>query len=149
MSDGCGSSEYLQLCLLLSVMVFFFKQKTAYEMGISDWSSDVCSSDLSVVGSLGGTVGSLGGVVGSVGIVPGSAGRVVAVGSVGTGWPGVVMSSPAGGVSCASAGKPTAAAPIKRLCFHIGNLLISGESRSEEHTSELQSLIRLSYAVFC
>src|SRR3546814_1215834 len=27
-------------------MVFFFKQKTAYEMRISDWSSDVCSSDL-------------------------------------------------------------------------------------------------------
>src|SRR3546814_4291985 len=28
------------------MMVFFFKQKTAYEMRISDWSSDVCSSDL-------------------------------------------------------------------------------------------------------
>src|SRR3546814_1224114 len=37
---------------------FFFKQKTAYEMRISDWSSDVCSSDLQfrfwVVGSLAG-----------------------------------------------------------------------------------------------
>src|SRR3546814_1305715 len=32
-------------CLLL-VILFFFKQKTAYEMRISDWSSDVCSSDL-------------------------------------------------------------------------------------------------------
>src|SRR3546814_939346 len=30
----------------LSDMFFFFKQKTAYEMRISDWSSDVCSSDL-------------------------------------------------------------------------------------------------------
>src|SRR3546814_4624944 len=30
------------------VTVFFFKQKTAYEMRISDWSSDVCSSDLMV-----------------------------------------------------------------------------------------------------
>src|SRR3546814_1334288 len=29
-----------------SYRVFFFKQKTAYEMRISDWSSDVCSSDL-------------------------------------------------------------------------------------------------------
>src|SRR3546814_7615077 len=29
-------------------IVFFFKQKTAYEMRISDWSSDVCSSDLKV-----------------------------------------------------------------------------------------------------
>src|SRR3546814_3462785 len=31
-------------CILISF--FFFKQKTAYEMRISDWSSDVCSSDL-------------------------------------------------------------------------------------------------------
>src|SRR3546814_3028399 len=40
------------LCCILSVVIgcyvffFFFKQKTAYEMRISDWSSDVCSSDL-------------------------------------------------------------------------------------------------------
>src|SRR3546814_8747637 len=34
---------------LMSVLLFFFfKQKTAYEMRISDWSSDVCSSDLGV-----------------------------------------------------------------------------------------------------
>src|SRR3546814_10559988 len=32
---------FLSFCLF-----FFFKQKTAYEMRISDWSSDVCSSDL-------------------------------------------------------------------------------------------------------
>src|SRR3546814_4240472 len=32
-------------------MFFFFKQKTAYEMRISDWSSDVCSSDLMVTHS--------------------------------------------------------------------------------------------------
>src|SRR3546814_21130707 len=32
--------------LLLYCYFFFFKQKTAYEMRISDWSSDVCSSDL-------------------------------------------------------------------------------------------------------
>src|SRR3546814_5327574 len=31
---------------LLRLFFFFFKQKTAYEMRISDWSSDVCSSDL-------------------------------------------------------------------------------------------------------
>src|SRR3546814_3945195 len=36
------------ICFLSIVfcMFFFFKQKTAYEMRISDWSSDVCSSDL-------------------------------------------------------------------------------------------------------
>src|SRR3546814_4257533 len=36
-------------CLIVVFMlffIFFFKQKTAYEMRISDWSSDVCSSDL-------------------------------------------------------------------------------------------------------
>src|SRR3546814_15304063 len=33
--------------LIFCHLVFFFKQKTAYEMRISDWSSDVCSSDLS------------------------------------------------------------------------------------------------------
>src|SRR3546814_1083327 len=38
---------------------FFFKQKTAYEMRISDWSSDVCSSDL--VGRRGGRVAVIGG----------------------------------------------------------------------------------------
>src|SRR3546814_7638504 len=32
--------------IIWSRAVFFFKQKTAYEMRISDWSSDVCSSDL-------------------------------------------------------------------------------------------------------
>src|SRR3546814_3919421 len=32
--------------LMTNMLFFFFKQKTAYEMRISDWSSDVCSSDL-------------------------------------------------------------------------------------------------------
>src|SRR3546814_9133504 len=34
------------LCRDYFFLFFFFKQKTAYEMRISDWSSDVCSSDL-------------------------------------------------------------------------------------------------------
>src|SRR3546814_14053974 len=34
------------VCEVVCDFVFFFKQKTAYEMRISDWSSDVCSSDL-------------------------------------------------------------------------------------------------------
>src|SRR3546814_4663504 len=40
---------FLFLCSVLGwfdLVLFFFKQKTAYEMRISDWSSDVCSSDL-------------------------------------------------------------------------------------------------------
>src|SRR3546814_7987716 len=39
-------------------IVFFFKQKTAYEMRISDWSSDVCSSDLDPLGDQGRADGS-------------------------------------------------------------------------------------------
>src|SRR3546814_9157574 len=38
--------------LMVLDSVFFFKQKTAYEMRISDWSSDVCSSDLIGTGPL-------------------------------------------------------------------------------------------------
>src|SRR3546814_7984755 len=38
--------EVLLLMVCCCFVVFFFKQKTAYEMRISDWSSDVCSSDL-------------------------------------------------------------------------------------------------------
>src|SRR3546814_9530840 len=38
---------FVWLLCLIGRLLFFFKQKTAYEMRISDWSSDVCSSDLS------------------------------------------------------------------------------------------------------
>src|SRR3546814_3465850 len=38
----CTHFVYCYICICF----FFFKQKTAYEMRISDWSSDVCSSDL-------------------------------------------------------------------------------------------------------
>src|SRR3546814_4690742 len=36
----------VDMCIVGYFVCFFFKQKTAYEMRISDWSSDVCSSDL-------------------------------------------------------------------------------------------------------
>src|SRR3546814_3616143 len=46
---------YIAVCVVMLVSdddwwvwFFFFKQKTAYEMRISDWSSDVCSSDLQI-----------------------------------------------------------------------------------------------------
>src|SRR3546814_19861731 len=38
------------------MLFFFFKQKTAYEMRISDWSSDVCSSDLGVISGPGADI---------------------------------------------------------------------------------------------
>src|SRR3546814_2532290 len=43
------------IVVLLFHVCFFFKQKTAYEMRISDWSSDVCSSDLRPPASRTGT----------------------------------------------------------------------------------------------
>src|SRR3546814_8701728 len=41
---------YMCFVIQLVFFFFFFKQKTAYEMRISDWSSDVCSSDLAAHG---------------------------------------------------------------------------------------------------
>src|SRR3546814_7417557 len=81
------------------VVVFFCKQKTAYELRISDWSSDVCSSDLFDVGPNPDTL------IGST--------DMVFIDAVGAGYSRA-----------------------------LGD-------RSEEHTSELQSLMRNSYAVFC
>src|SRR3546814_5299789 len=49
---------YLILCYVC-VFFFFFKQKTAYEMRISDWSSDVCSSDLADQRARAGVAGDL------------------------------------------------------------------------------------------
>src|SRR3546814_5780923 len=46
-SPICERLWYMEVIIHAGVF-FFFKQKTAYEMRISDWSSDVCSSDLSV-----------------------------------------------------------------------------------------------------
>src|SRR3546814_13309026 len=40
---------YGVIFVIVELFVFFFKQKTAYEMRISDWSSDVCSSELGIV----------------------------------------------------------------------------------------------------
>src|SRR3546814_2533687 len=70
---------------------FFFKQKTAYEMRISDWSSDVCSSDLPARPEIDEL--------------------------------------------------DMLQRPFAFRRHH--------HARSEEHTSELQSLMRISYAVFC
>src|SRR3546814_3755467 len=54
MCDGIVQVQYVLVYILF--FFFFFKQKTAYERRISDWSSDVCSSDLlprRVLGSAG------------------------------------------------------------------------------------------------
>ena len=44
-----GEENEIEVELRIEVgLVFFFKQKTAYEIGTGDWSSDVCSSDLAI-----------------------------------------------------------------------------------------------------
>src|SRR3546814_5562700 len=91
------------------LFVFFFKQKTAYEMRISDWSSDVCSSDLFFHSYRSATEKDRDFV-----------------------WDT----------------EPTWLSNLKNTKVrHMGKH--TREHRSEEHTSELQSLMRISYAVFC
>src|SRR3546814_2051622 len=119
---------------LLLFLFFFFKQMTAYEMRISDWSSDVCSSDLGfgelfrwlsyqTIGT--STIQSRACAVVARGTyifaLPGSTGAVTDA------WEGILASQ------LDSRHKPCNFA----------------DARSEEHTSELQSLMRISYAVFC
>src|SRR3546814_2283077 len=112
---------------MLCVSVVFFKQKTAYEMRISDWSSDVCSSDLKK--------------------------KAVAL---------TARAQPAQehrGCDFARLDRdgdlqevlPVGLdqRPVDRAMKERIDLRISCLLRSEEHTSELQSLMRISSAVFC
>src|SRR3546814_10246540 len=122
-------------------------------MRISDWSSDVCSSDLLLTawGQIDTVINIL---------------YVVLLGSVG----GIMAREALGALRNMRAGLP---APARKRRHHpmVANLplrwrfyrsglyisplaplilgIIVGILRSEEHTSELQSLMRISYAVFC
>src|SRR3546814_3123090 len=105
----------------------FFKQKTAYDMRISDWSADVCSSDLRRC--------------------RGGRGRRRGFGFRRRLWRGrqrraeIPILARAGG---------RAAAEEEIFIGADGDPVIERKGgRSEEHTSELQSLMRISYAVFC
>src|SRR3546814_5126497 len=111
----------------LYLYVFFFKQKTAYEMRISDWSSDVCSSDLPASSSFSGAR-----------LLPASRrhSRSTASSSPSRGSPSIPRTTP----HVRRAQPPESRWPGSRERKH---------HRSEEHTSELQSLMRISYAVFC
>src|SRR3546814_4998089 len=124
------------LCLCL---FFFFKQKTAYEMRISDWSSDVCSSDL-------------------------AADR--AAGMAPHAFPELLRHRGddfAGKAPRARKALFKNIVLVEQLQPEMGVLrrqadivdtrrrreMLRRVHRSEEHTSELQSLMRISYAVFC
>src|SRR3546814_7709583 len=109
-------------------LIFFFKQKTAYEMRISDWSSDVCSSDL---------------------------------GDIDPEWAPNPEELPRWFVDALAVPRDEGFVEVDGTRIHYFRwgrrgappvLMTHGflaHARSEEHTSELQSLMRISYAVFC
>src|SRR3546814_7513946 len=111
-----------------SCLFFFFKQKTAYEMRISDWSSDVCSSDLHVRDLA-------------------TRAKAVRV----TDFHQTPLAGEVEGRDYDRAGIITDEWLVANTPVADGDYYICGPRpfRSEEHTSELQSLMRISYAVFC
>src|SRR3546814_5868639 len=125
-------------------------------MRISDWSSDVCSSDLEACGATGSATTSA--IAGTYRPRPGKT-KVKVKSAARQAWSRFTLHA----CSRASArhGSPPAirnrAQPAKRAqptqivaLAHVYNRSRrSAERRSEEHTSELQSLMRISYAVFC
>src|SRR3546814_8496847 len=125
--------------VLYFCIVFFFKQKTAYEMRISDWSSDVCSSDLRVP----------------------SHPHLVDPREAASRDFTSPKSGPRGGLDLPRRGR---AAHARQLIEELAEIapqaqqraeeqreqgIDAGIGRSEEHTSELQPLMRISYAVLC
>src|SRR3546814_5442984 len=138
---------------MVSLGVFFFKQKTAYEMRISDWSSDVCSSDLiELIGDMTALRVALNALDTDSGDAPSCAraqgvfaqqlaagGRFMIVDRLGR----VLCGSNLGeGLAIAA---PAVAGPISTRIIPDRGLVM----RSEEQPSELQSLMRRSYAVYC
>src|SRR3546814_3643167 len=124
---------------------FFFKQKTAYEMRISDWSSDVCSSDLQD-GSDEEVALEAVAVGDRLRVRPGE--KVPVDARVEEGRSAIDESMVTGESMpvTKAAGDPVIGGTLNRS----GALVVRAEKvRSEEHTSELQSLMRTSYAVFC
>src|SRR3546814_1221372 len=129
------------------IIIFVFKQKTAYESRISVWSSDVCSSDLLaavVVGGVLAVVHQLDG--GEAAVRVHRLGQRLQVRQVLV-VPDAVLDEGrhlGGGMDLRLLGGDHGPAALRLHPAHGG-----GGGRSEEHTSELQSLMRHSYAVFC
>src|SRR3546814_4341154 len=118
---------------------FFFKQKTAYEMRISDWSSDVCYSDLAEHHFLFRF-----GKDDSFGFCPRA---FIGKRQNRSGWiEPCFQRLPVRGHVLDRLLRHSA---LHRGLGHGGGNDLHQARRSEEHTSELQSLMRNSYAVFC
>src|SRR3546814_1269519 len=110
-------------------LFFVFKQKTAYEMRISDWSSDVCSSDLALAGTGAGLQHRH-----RLAAALGRHGGQLARRTLGKRQVGLVDHQHVGDLEDTG---------LDRL--HV----VAQPRRSAEPTSELPSLMRTSYAAFC
>src|SRR3546814_5503231 len=126
-------------------IVFFFMQKTAYVMRISDWSSDVCSSDLidptndqTVVREDLQHLTAL-----ALVFAGDDDDLVVATNLLHAATP--YSTSGASETIFMNFSVRSSRVTGPKIRVPIGSCLL----RSEEHTSELQSLMRISYAVFC
>src|SRR3546814_2278265 len=121
------------------VVVFFFKQKTAYELRISDWSSDVCSSDLALRNNRTLVCGAF----------PGESGLLPQFSCNPN--PGARQAPVRAEHSSGRLARPWGVFDVARSSYLFTSESVSEghPDRSEEHTSELQSLMRISYAVFC
>src|SRR3546814_7772685 len=109
-------------------------------MRISDWSSDVCSSDLPTVYGAGQLLHIVGLVwSGGYGVQRKVAGAEQSLRSI----------SEVAGMGLMGLGGLIAIIGGLLFVVVVAKALRGCDSRSEEHTSELQSLMRISYAVFC
>src|SRR3546814_5252212 len=134
-------------CVFVICFFFFFKQKTAYEMRISDWSSDVCSSDLLPVASRTAVEA----FIAPLGLAEwiadeGRFNEVTALSGCGPAF--LFRFVDALARAGEAIGLPADQAARMALATVRGSASMAA-MRSEEHTSELQSLMRISYAVFC
>src|SRR3546814_7222166 len=146
--------------MYFSDIFFFFKQKTAYEMRISDWSSDVCSSDLFAFKSVKGAwlqEGTCPRCGKKEVYCAADNPRMVKCGRIeNCGWEDSVRNllpdlfEDWSKRQPATPEDPTATADAY-LSHERGLDLqgMRGAYRSEEHTSALQSLLRMSYTVSC
>src|SRR3546814_3931769 len=125
-------------------MFFFVKQKTAYEMRISDWSSDVCSSDLYYVAALSLEIG-----MAHLFLCHAICQNIKFINDLKYGLSFTADARRRIVKTCrGKRGFGRALALITEVRFLNWQISFPGV-RSEEHTSELQSLMRISYAVFC
>src|SRR3546814_1979454 len=136
---------------MVCLYFFFFKQKTAYEMRISDWSSDVCSSDLGTHVTQKGSL-----------VAPDRLRFDFSHFQPMTAAELAEVERRVNAEIRANHGAEVRHMDMQEA-LDFGAMALFGEkygervrvlrmgdtSRSEEHTSELQSLMRISYAVFC